>query len=127
MSVYAELVDLINNRLPVQIPVFLDVDAYEGYPPTGAQLPYVVVRPLAGLSADVALAGVALDWDFQYSFYCCAESVAASYNLSLLVMNQLQGKRVGNTTLSMSMGYSGAPIEGHYESQVTAQLNQGGI
>lgn len=101
--------------------------AYEGYPPTGTKLPYVVNRPLIVDSLELALNGDAIDWDYQFTLYCCAGSVEASFNLARLVMGELQGARVGGTTISTSMGYSGARVEGHYESQVTVQLNQGGL
>lgn len=101
--------------------------AHEGYPPTGAQLPYVTTRPLTLDSTDPAVAGNAVVWDSQFSLYCAGASVEASYNLAVMVCNDLQGTRVGGTTLKTSVGYIGAPVEGHYESQVTVQLNQGGI
>jgi hypothetical protein len=101
--------------------------ATEGYPITGQALPYVVSRPLAASTLEEAICGDAIDWDFQFTLYCAAASVEASFNLAVLVMAELQGARVGGTTLSTSMGYSGAQVEGHYESQVTVQLNQGGI
>lgn len=114
--------------------IFNDIDAlvvsapsHVGYAPTGTQLPYVVSRPLLVDDLAVAVNGDAIDWDFQFSLYCCATSVEASFNLALMVMNDLQGQRVGGTTLSTSMGYTGAQVEGHYESQVTVQLNQGSI
>lgn len=99
----------------------------EGYPGTGLQLPYVVNRPLYIDDSTVSVNGKAIDWDFQFSLYCAGASVEASFNLAVTVMAELQGQRVGGTTLSTSMGYSGAQVEGHYESQVTVQLNQGGI
>lgn len=98
-----------------------------GYAPSGARLPYVVSRPLLIDDVATALNGDAIDWDFQFSLYCCAASVEACFNLAVEVIAELQGQRVGGTTLSASMGYSGAQVEGHYESQVTVQLNQGGI
>lgn len=101
--------------------------AHLGYAPTGAKLPYVVSRPLLIDDLTLALDGSAIDWDLQYSLYCCGASVAASHNLALMVIQELHGQRVGGTTLSTSMGYDGAQVEGHYESQVTVQLNQGGI
>lgn len=101
--------------------------SHTGYAPTGAALPYVVSRPLIIDDAELAINGDALDWDFQFSLYCCGASVEACFNLAVMVMGELQGKRVGGTTLSTSMGYVGALVEGHYESQVTVQLNQGGI
>jgi hypothetical protein len=76
---------------------------------------------------ELALAGNSILWDHQTTLYACGASVEASYNLAVLLMSTLQGKRVGGTTLSTSMGYSGAQVEGHYETQVTVQLNQGGI
>jgi hypothetical protein len=100
---------------------------HTGYAPTGAIPPYSVHRPLFVGGDVIALTGEVIDWDHQTTIYCCAASVEASYNLALAVMRALQGARVSGTTLSTSMGYSGAQVEGHYESQVTVQLNQGGI
>lgn len=104
-----------------------EVPVHVGYPPTDAKLPYVTHRPLLVDTLDVAVAGNAVDWDFQTTLYCCAAGVEAAFNLAVAVMGTLQGKRVGNSTISTSMGYSGAQVEGHYESQVTVQLNQGGL
>lgn len=110
-----------------------DIDAlipgnsHIGYAPTGAKLPYTVLRPLIVEDPEVALAGNAINWGVQFSIYCCGASVEASFNLAVSVIGTLQGQRVGSTTLSTSMGYNGAPVEGHYESQVTVQLNQGAI
>jgi hypothetical protein len=100
---------------------------YSGYAPTGAKLPYTVHRPLVLNEEASSVAGVVIDWDYQSTLYACAESVEASWNLAVALMQALSGKPAGGTTLSTSMGYSGAPVEGHYESQVTVQLNQGGI
>lgn len=106
----------------------LGVGVWPGYAPTGAGLPYVVTRPLdVGLDTEVAVAGNAFDWNTQISAYCCAESVEASFNLALAVVQTLQGSRLRGTTLSATIGYNGAQVEGHYESQVTVQLNQGGF
>lgn len=98
-----------------------------GYAATKAALPYVVGRPLSVAAEDVAANGDAITWDVQHSLYAAAASVEASYNLALAVMRTLQGARVGDSTLSASMGYVGAQVEGHYESQVTVQTHQGGI
>lgn len=116
MSIYNDITDLVTAA-----------PSHEGYPPTGAKVPYVVSRPLILDDLDIALNGDAIDWDAQFTLYCCAASVEASFNLAVLVMNELQGARVGGTTLSTSMGYSGAQVEGHYESAVVVQLNQGVI
>lgn len=116
MSIYNDITDLITVA-----------PAHEGYPPTGAKVPYVVTRPLILDDLAVSVAGEAIDWDAQFTLYCCAASVEACYNLAVLVMGELQGARVGGTTLSTSMGYSGAQVEGHYESAVVVQLNQGVI
>lgn len=116
MSIYNDITTLVTAA-----------PCIEGYADTGQQLPYVVSRPLVILQDAVALAGNAIASDDQFSLYCCAGSVEASYNLAVMVMAELQGERVGGTTLSTSMGYTGAQVEGHYESQVTVQLNQGGI
>jgi hypothetical protein len=104
-----------------------EAPGHTGFAPTGAALPYTVTRPMLIDADAVHLDGSASTWDQQYSVYCAAESVEACYNLALSVMGTLQGARVGDTTLSTSMGYVGAPVEGHYESQVTVQLNQGAI
>ena len=102
--------------------------SHVGYSPTGAALPYVVIRPLdMGLDIELNLDGSAVAWNTQASVYCCAASVEASFNLALAVIGTLQGARVQGTTLAASMGYNGAEVEGHYESQVTVQLAQGGI
>jgi hypothetical protein len=118
VSAYSEITDLLNNS---------GVTTYPGYAPTGATLPYVVHRPINFEPDDVAIAGPALGWDLQTGLYCAAGSVEASFNLALAVMMALQGVYVAGSTIITSMGYSGAQVEGHYTSQVTAQLNQGGI
>src|SRR5690606_17447293 len=95
--------------------------AHDGYPPTGAKLPYVINRPMI-IDVDVlAMCGDSIDWDYQFGLYCCGGSVEASFNLATAVMGELQGARVGGTTLSTSLGYVGAEVEGHYETQVTVQ------
>lgn len=104
-----------------------DLTVYAGYAPSNTQLPYTTHRPLIADVVDLAISGQATDWDYRTSLYACGASVEASFNLALLLIQALQGARVGGTTLSTSMGYSGAQVEGHYESQVTVQLNQGGI
>ena len=98
---------------------------FDGYASTGSKPPYVVNRPMILDPDAAALCGQALDWDFSFSLYCVGASVEASYNLALRVIQALQGKRVGDSTLSCSMGYSGAQVESRYESQVTVQINQG--
>lgn len=100
---------------------------YTGQAPTGAKLPYTVHRPLIAEATERAISGDATVWDEQTSLYACGESVEASFNLALALMLALDGVRLGGTTLATSMGYAGAPVEGHYESQVTVQLSQGGI
>lgn len=106
------------------------ITVYDGYPPSGAKLPYVAHRPFYTSVAEGEnprnLDGSAVAFDHQSTLYACAGSVEASYNLAMLLM-AFDGVYMGNTTLSTSMGYSGAQVEGHYESQVTVQLNQGGI
>lgn len=98
-----------------------------GYSVTGQRVPFIVARPLTTDDNALSVAGEAIDWDDQHSFYCAGGSVEASYNLAIDLMRDLQGKRAGGTTLSTSMGYIGAVVEGHYETQVTVQLNRGGI
>ena len=103
----------------------IGVPVYRGYPMSGARLPYVVCRPLLVDVSDLVMGGDAVAWNLQFAIYCCGESVEASFNLAKIVMGTLQGKRVGGSSLTTSMGYSGAFIEGHYESQVTTQVYQG--
>lgn len=105
----------------------LGVPADVGYPDTGTKLPYVAIRPLLIDQVSVAIAGNTIDWDYQFTIYACAGSVEAAHNLAVSVMQTLDGKLFGNSTLSTSMGYTGAQVEGHYESQVTVQLNQGAL
>lgn len=101
------------------------VACHIGYAPTGAVVPYAVIRPLFIGGDVVALTGEVIDWDHQESIYCCGASVAACFNMAVLLMGSLQGAPFSGTTLSTSMGYNGAQVEGHYESQITVQLNQG--
>lgn len=98
---------------------------FEGYAATGSKPPYIVTRPMIADAGDLALCGHPMDWDNRFGVYCVAESVAASYNLAVLVIKALQGKRVGDDVISCSMGYSGAQVESRYETQVTVQLYQG--
>ena len=100
---------------------------FDGYAKTGSQPPYVVNRPLILDTEDIALCGQAIDWDFNFGLYCVGASVEASYNLALAVIQALQGARVGSSTLSCSMGYTGAQVESRYESQVAVQINQGAL
>lgn len=98
-----------------------------GYAATGQELPYVVVRPLyLGPAEDLsALSGDGLGWDEQASAYCAGASVEASYNLAVEVMQLCSGRRAGGGVMRVSFGYVGAPVEGHYETQVTIQINKG--
>lgn len=104
-----------------------DYPSYIGYAATNAQLPYAVIRPLATDPADVAVAGTVYAWDNDLSLYCCGGSVEASYNLSKDAVRKLAGQRYGGSTLVARIGYVGAAVEGHYESQVTIETTQGVI
>lgn len=103
------------------------VTHYEGFPATGARLPYTVTRPLLVDPYTGAIAGDSLGWDVNFTTYCAAASPDASYNLAIAVMATLEGKRIGDSPVRVSTGYVGASVEGHYESQVTIQTDQGGI
>lgn len=120
MSVITDINDIIEAA---------GLTVYTGYPPTGVKVPYTVHRPLilADLPETTSIAGTSGIWDYQSSLYACGASVEASYNLAVELMRALTGKYVNGSTLSTSMGYNGAQVEGHYESQVTVQINQGGI
>ena len=98
---------------------------FDGYAKTGSAPPYVVNRPMILDGDTEALCGQNISWDFNFSLYCVASSVEASFNLAVMAVKALQGKRVGGSTLSCSMGYTGAQVESRYESQVTVQINQG--
>ena len=100
---------------------------YIGYAASGAQAPFAVLRPIIINPIDIAISGAQIDWDGQYGLYCAAESVEASYNLALLMMRQLAGKRLPGGVATVSMGYGPSLLEGLYETQVTIQFNQGGI
>lgn len=118
MSIFNDVDELVRGA---------GLDLFTGYAPTGALLPYTVHRPLVLDVVEMAVNGEALTWDQRTTLYACGGSVEASFNLAVELMRVLQGAYVAGTTLSTSMGYVGAPVEGHYESQVTVQLNQGGI
>lgn len=100
---------------------------YIGYAPTGAALPYIVHRPLIVDSENTAINGDLFSWDYQTTLYCCAGSVEASHNLAIQVLNAMKSRRIGNTVMGLTMGYAGARVEGHFESQITVQLHQGVI
>ncbi|WNO28259.1 tail terminator [Microbacterium phage Garey24] len=103
------------------------ITVYNGYAPTNAKVPYVVNRPLIVDHEDLALSGDVVAWDNQFALYAAGGSVEASFNLAKDVILACQGKPVGGSTLDCNMGYVGASVEGHYESQITIQLNTGGI
>jgi hypothetical protein len=106
----------------------LDCPSYEGYAPTGARVPYVVARPqIMDHEELVAITGDAVAWNNEMYLYACGGSVSASYNLAVQVMGILQGARLEGSTLDTTMGYAGASVEGHYESQITVQKHQGGL
>lgn len=101
--------------------------AHQGYATTGAKPPYVVVRPMTVLPGELNLDGMPTSWDNYYGIYCVGASVSASLNLSAAVVRTLQGRRVAGEVLSCSVGYSGAKVEGQYETQVTIQAYRGEI
>lgn len=103
------------------------VPVYIGYAVTGAHVPYVVLRRITLDPLDLSVGGVAVAWSDQVAAYCVGGSVAACDNLAVDVMSQLQGARIDNGVVRVSMGYSGAKVEGNYETQITIQSNQGGI
>lgn len=105
----------------------IPVQHHDGMAPTGARLPYTVSRPLLLDPLTGAINGDAIDWDLSFTIYCCAASVAASFNLAQAVIATLHGHYMHGSTLAASMGYAGAMVEGQYETQVTIQINQGGI
>ena len=110
-----ELIDLV----PVQ--------AYAGEAPTGAHPPYVVVRPGTVAVADdtTALCGLQVAWDVSYDLHCRAGSGEASWNIALDCVTALQGTRTSQGVLSCTVNYTGALVEGAYETQLSVQLYQG--
>ena len=105
----------------------LGAPTYTGYPPTGATAPYVTLRPLLVDVLAPAVDGSAIAWDEQWTAYCSAGSVEASYNLALAVMGSLHGAVAGGEVLATSIGYAGVLVEGLYDTQVTIQSNRGGL
>lgn len=117
MTLFTELNDLVTTET-----------VYPGYAATGARLPYVVSRPSSLVDGEErAISGDSVAWDMQFMFYCCAASVEASYNLALQVIGNLDGVWVLGSTITTSIGYIGASVEGHYETLVTVQSYQGGL
>ncbi len=107
----------------------VNIKVYEGYPETGAKSPYVVVRPMS-LEESLdggAICGDAISWDNRIALYCRAGSVQASHNLALDAMRTLHGRYMDETTMTASLGYVGAVVEGQYESQITLFTAQGVI
>lgn len=103
------------------------ITVYDGEAATGAQLPYIVVRPLDLSTEDLALSGGSMAWNNEFAAYCCGAGSTASFNVAKLLIQAVQGVHVGDSTLSTTLGYVGARIEGNYETQVTIQVHQGGI
>lgn len=103
------------------------VPIYEGYAATGAKLPYIVHRPSLIDVVSSSIGGESLVWDFSHAIYCCAESVEASFNLAKLVLTTIQGVRLGDTVAAASLSYTGARVEGWYETLVTIQLEIGEV
>lgn len=118
MSLLTEITDLLTNSL---------APCYTGFAPTGATLPYMVHRPLLMQDAGRAVSGGALAWEQSTSLYACAGSVEAAYNLGIAAQQALDGVAVGGVVLATTLGYTAAPVEGHYESQITIQANQGAL
>lgn len=102
------------------------VNVHVGYPPTVVKAPYVTIRPLTIQQDVVAVSGDMISWDTQIGVYCVGNSVGASWNLALAVLS-LQGVLLGGNVLNTSVGYTGAKIEGNYETQVTVQTHQGAV
>lgn len=115
------LQDLVVPLASLGCPVFI------GYPTTGAPAPYATLRPALVQPSAVAIGGRAIGWVCDYVLYCTGASVEASYNLAVLAMGLLQGARVGDSTLSVSLGYSGNLVEGAYDSAVTIDVMQGAL
>lgn len=105
----------------------LGIVVFPGYPGTQARAPYVVVRPMIFEHENISIGGEAVDWDHQFGLYCVGGSVDASFNLARMVVSALDGSRMGDSTMSLSVGYVGAQVEGNYETQITTQSHQGGI
>lgn len=103
------------------------ITVYDGEAATGARLPYIVVRPLNLGAEDLALSGGSMAWNNEFTAYCCGAGHTASFNVAKLLIQAVQGMHVGDSTLSTTLGYVGARVEGNYETQVTIQVHQGGI
>lgn len=112
----SEIVTLVRNA---------GLTVFSGYAKTGSLPPYAVVRPMTSDHDDLTLAGSVMVHDTRFSLYCVGASVDASYNLSLMAIGAIQGKRVAGDVASCSLGYVGALVESRYETQVTIQIDQG--
>lgn len=113
------------TSLPLDaLPALSGVPVYVGYPPTGAVLPYICIRPL-DMGPTNAIAGCALFWDTHFSVYACTNSVNSCYSLSTDLLSLYHGAIVDGVAISASFSYMGAEIEGHYETLITLQFDKG--
>lgn len=116
----------LSELITVASSVVPDMDVYSGYPATSALPPYVTLKPLTMTPTDIAICGDATAWDSQFTASCTARSAEAADNLARDLAQSLQGRPLAGCTLACSVAYSGALVEGLYESLVTIQINEGG-
>jgi len=102
----------------------LQFPAYIGYAHNNARLPYGVVRPVALVPDQVPLSGASWSRSVTIGVYCRAGSVEASFNMALSAIASLDGLAIAGTEATASMGYSGAVVEGAYESMVTVSFGK---
>lgn len=110
-----------------QIARTVGVPVYVGYAATGANAPYVVIRPMSLDSLSSSVGGESVVWDDRYAFYAVSNSVEASHALSIALMQAVEGARISGSYVSTSIGYVGSLVEGLYETQITALLMKGSL
>lgn len=100
---------------------------YDGFAPNGCtDKHYAVVRPMAAITADTPIAGASYDHSLTVGVYCRADGITASYNMGVATVNQLNGLVLAGSMLTADLSYTGALIDGQYESAVTVTYIRGG-
>ena len=103
-----------------------NVTVYSGYAFTEATAPYIVVRPLAFIPDTLTLSGTPFASAESFSVYCCGASVEASFNLALSVMSVIADQRIGGYVPVMRINYTGAEVQGLYETNLEITMETGG-
>lgn len=100
---------------------------YKGYAPNNAKPPHAVLRPVYLGDGPVPLSGPQLAYPATIGVYCRGASVEASFNMAVAAIKALDGLAMRGTQAVASMGYTGAVVDGAYESQVTVTFTEGSL